>query len=135
MVGSITHCEGYRGAVAARASTVSALGIDAEPVGPLPKGVLSLITSPEERAELAELTSADPSVPWDRVFFSAKEAAYKAWYPATGIWLGFRDATLALSAAGTFEATLRPPVPTPVDPVYRGRWLVGPELVLTAVAR
>ncbi|MFD7262410.1 4'-phosphopantetheinyl transferase [Streptomyces sp. NPDC059874] len=135
VVGSITHCEGYRGAVAAPASSVAALGIDAEPVGPLPKGVLSLIASAEERSHLAALTSADPSLPWDRIFFSAKEAAYKAWYPATGIWLGFRDATLTLSREGTFETTLHPPVPTPVDPVYEGRWLAGPDLVLTAVAR
>ncbi|MFB6615763.1 4'-phosphopantetheinyl transferase [Streptomyces sp. NPDC056367] len=135
VVGSITHCDGYRGAVAARSSSLAALGIDAEPSGPLPKGVLNLITSDEEREHLSDLASADPSVPWDRVFFSAKEAAYKAWYPATGIWLGFRDATLALSPEGTFSTTLRPPVPPPVDPVYEGRWLAGPDLVLTAVAR
>ncbi|MFJ8017138.1 4'-phosphopantetheinyl transferase [Streptomyces sp. NPDC096339] len=135
VVGSITHCDGYRGAVAATASSVAALGIDAEPSGPLPKGVLNLITSEEERAHLAALAGADPSVPWDRVFFSAKEAAYKAWYPATGIWLGFRDATLTLSPEGTFTTTLRPPTPTPVDPVYEGRWLAGPDLVLTAVVR
>lgn len=135
VVGSITHCDGYRGAVAARAAAVEALGIDAEPSGPLPKGVLGLITSPSERAHLSDLTAADPSLPWDRIFFSAKEAAYKAWYPATGIWLGFRDATLALSPEGTFTTTLRPPAPTSVDPVYEGRWLAGPELVLTAVVR
>ncbi|MFD9726316.1 4'-phosphopantetheinyl transferase [Streptomyces sp. NPDC059072] len=135
VVGSITHCDGYRGAVAARSSTLSALGIDAEPAGPLPKGVLNLITSEEERARLGDLTAADPSLPWDRILFSAKEAAYKAWYPATGIWLGFRDATLLLSPDGTFTTTLRPPVPPPVDPVYEGRWLAGPDLVLTAVAR
>ncbi|MFE2168760.1 4'-phosphopantetheinyl transferase [Streptomyces sp. NPDC059447] len=135
VVGSITHCDGYRGAVAARSSSVSALGIDAEPAGPLPKGVLNLITSAEERTHLTALTTADPSLPWDRIFFSAKEAAYKAWYPATGIWLGFRDATLALSPDGTFTTTLHPPTPTPVNPVYEGRWLAGPDLVLTAVAR
>ncbi|OKK14696.1 hypothetical protein AMK16_29465 [Streptomyces sp. CB00455] len=135
VVGSITHCEGYRAAVAAPASAVAALGIDAEPAGPLPRGVLALIASEAERAHLAALAAAAPSVPWDRVFFSAKEAAYKAWYPATGIWLGFRDATLTLSPAGGFTATLHPPLPPPVDPVYEGRWLAGPELVLTAVAR
>ncbi|MFG2991727.1 4'-phosphopantetheinyl transferase [Streptomyces sp. NPDC048257] len=135
VVGSITHCQGYRAAVAAPASAVAALGIDAEPAGPLPRGVLDLITCAEERVHLARLAAADDRVPWERVFFSAKEAAYKAWYPATGIWLGFRDATLALSPAGTFTATLRPPVPAPVDPVYEGRWLAGGGLVLTAVAR
>ncbi|MFJ3514628.1 MULTISPECIES: 4'-phosphopantetheinyl transferase [unclassified Streptomyces] len=135
VVGSITHCEGYRAAVAAPASSVAALGIDAEPAGPLPPGVLGLIACGAERAHLAGLAAADASLPWERIFFSAKEAVYKAWYPATGIWLGFRDASVALSPAGTFTATLRPPVPSPVDPVYEGRWLAGRGLVLTAVTR
>ncbi|MFC9297042.1 4'-phosphopantetheinyl transferase [Streptomyces sp. NPDC057011] len=135
VVGSITHCEGYRAAVAAPASSMAAVGIDAEPAGPLPEGVLNLITSPAERTHLAELEGADPSLPWDRIFFSAKEAAYKAWYPATGIWLGFRDATLTLSPEGTFTTTLHPPIPPPVHPVYEGRWLAGPDLILTAVTR
>ncbi|MCB5178556.1 4'-phosphopantetheinyl transferase family protein [Streptomyces antimicrobicus] len=134
VVGSITHCDGYRAAVAAPADTVAALGIDAEPAGPLPPGVLGLITSEPERAHLRALASADPDTPWERVFFSAKEAVYKAWYPATGTWLGFRDATLALSPAGTFTATLHLPSP-PVDPVYEGRWLATETLVITAVAR
>ncbi|MFF7301086.1 4'-phosphopantetheinyl transferase superfamily protein [Streptomyces sp. NPDC008265] len=137
VVGSITHCEGYRAAVAAPAGVVAALGIDAEPAGPLPRGVLGLIASAGERAALASLAAADGSVPWERIFFSAKEAVYKAWYPATGVWLGFRDAEVVLSPAGTFRAVLRPPVPVPVpvDPVYEGRWLAGGGLVLTAVAR
>ncbi|MFE2288783.1 4'-phosphopantetheinyl transferase [Streptomyces sp. NPDC059443] len=135
VVGSITHCEGYRAAVAAPSSAMTALGIDAEPAGPLPPGVLGLITSAEERDHLAGLASADPSVPWDRLFFSAKEAAYKAWYPATGIWLGFREATLTLSPAGTFTTTLHPSVHPPVDPVYEGRWTTTPSLVLTLVSR
>lgn len=137
VVGSITHCEGYRAAVVSHASRHTALGIDAEPAGPLPKGVLGLITSPSERECLSALAAADGSVPWERVFFSAKEAVYKAWYPATGIWLAFRDATLTLSADGTFTAELRPPqaAPAAVDVVYEGRWLVARSLVLTAVAR
>ncbi|MEU3064046.1 4'-phosphopantetheinyl transferase superfamily protein [Streptomyces subrutilus] len=138
VVGSLTHCDGYRGAVVAEAGAVAALGIDAEPAGPLPRGVLGLITSEAERAELAALAAVDASVPWERVLFSAKEALYKAWYPATGLWLGFRDATVSLSAAGTFTATVCPPAGVPaggVDPVYGGRWLAGSGLVLTAVVR
>ncbi|MDJ0382241.1 4'-phosphopantetheinyl transferase superfamily protein [Streptomyces sp. G-G2] len=136
VVGSITHCEGYRAAVADLSGRTSALGIDAEPAGPLPEGVLGMITSAAERAHLAELTAADPATPWERVFFSAKEAVYKAWYPATGSWLGFRQAALALSPEGTFTCVLQPP-PTaaPVDPRYDGRWLTTPALILTAVHR
>lgn len=137
VVGSITHCDGYRAAVADLRDRTSALGIDAEPAGPLPKGVLGLVTSPAERAHLRELAAAHPGVPWDRLLFSAKEAAYKAWYPATGVWLGFRDAAVALTPEGTFTCTLDVPASPgePVDPVYHGRWSAGPELVLTVVAR
>ncbi|RSS83387.1 4'-phosphopantetheinyl transferase [Streptomyces sp. WAC06614] len=136
VVGSITHCDGYRAAVAAPADRVAALGIDAEPAGPLPDGVLGLITSPQERTHLEALSSAAPQTPWERIFFSAKEAVYKAWYPATGTWLGFRDATLTLSPTGTFRATLHPPhAPDAPDPVYEGRWLATESLVITAVAR
>ncbi len=39
VVGAITHCPGYRAAVAARATDARALGIDAEPDAPLPPGV------------------------------------------------------------------------------------------------
>ncbi|MET9697465.1 4'-phosphopantetheinyl transferase superfamily protein [Streptomyces sp. NPDC006529] len=136
VVGSITHCDGYRGAVADHRARTSALGIDAEPAGPLPTGVLGLITSPAERAHLAALAEADPATPWERLFFSAKEAVYKAWYPATGTWLGFRQATVTLSPAGTFTCVLHPP-PTaaPANPHYEGRWLSTPTLVLTAVHR
>src|ERR1051325_9262065 len=41
VVGAITHCDGYRGVVLAEASAVTSIGIDAEPNGPLPKGVLA----------------------------------------------------------------------------------------------
>ncbi|MFD7029036.1 4'-phosphopantetheinyl transferase [Streptomyces sp. NPDC059917] len=136
VVGSITHCDGYRAAVADHFGRTAALGIDAEPAGPLPPGVLGLITSPAERAHLSDLSAADPTVPWERLFFSAKEAVYKAWYPATHTWLAFRQATLSLSPTGTFTCTIHPPADTPpVDPTYTGRWLTTPTLVVTAVHR
>ena len=36
IVGSITHCDGYRAAAVAHASDVAAIGMDAEPDDPLP---------------------------------------------------------------------------------------------------
>ena len=53
VVGSLTHCEGFRGAVVGRSAEVRSVGIDAEPHGVLPKGVLDAISLPAERAELA----------------------------------------------------------------------------------
>src|SRR5689334_11846907 len=40
IVGSITHCDGYRAAAIGRADAFAAIGIDAEPHETLPGGVL-----------------------------------------------------------------------------------------------
>ncbi|GAA2092504.1 4'-phosphopantetheinyl transferase superfamily protein [Streptomyces albiaxialis] len=93
-LGSLTHCDGYRAAAVARRGDVRALGIDAEPNGPVPRGVLGGITVGGEAERLARLAAARPQVHWDRLLFSAKEAVYKAWFPLTGRWLGFPDAEL-----------------------------------------
>lgn len=107
VVGSITHCRGYRAAAVAPQTLLTSIGIDAEPHGPLPDGVRDAVTVPGEPDMLAELTAADPKISWDRVLFSAKESVYKAWYPLTGRWLGFDDARLSIDpGAGTFSARL-----------------------------
>ncbi|WP_129766298.1 4'-phosphopantetheinyl transferase superfamily protein [Streptomyces sp. L-9-10] len=134
VVGSITHCDGYRAAVAARATDVAALGIDAEPAGPLPRGVLGLIASTTERAALDRLAAERPGVCWDRLLFSAKEAVYKAWFPATERWLGFAEAEVRLTPTGTFTAALTPSSPPPRGATLRfaGRWLARGDLVVTS---
>ncbi len=137
VVGAITHCAGFRAAAVARASDVRTLGIDAETHAPLPEGVLDAVADAGERAVLATLADADPSVRWDRLLFSAKESVYKAWFPLTARWLGFDDAELTPAADGTFVAHLRVPGPE-VDGVvvdhFDGRWTVTDGLVLTVVA-
>lgn len=92
VVGSLAHCDGYRGAVLAYSMQVRSLGIDAEPHGPLPDGVLPAVSIEAERTWLDTQETGGP-VHWDRVLFCAKEATYKAWFPLTGRWLGFEDAT------------------------------------------
>src|SRR5579871_596831 len=84
VVGSMTHCQGYRACALGRAAEFAAIGIDAEPHAPLPDGVLAMVTSDAERAALAELAGAAPETCWDRILFCAKEAVYKAWFPVTG---------------------------------------------------
>ncbi|MER5887874.1 4'-phosphopantetheinyl transferase superfamily protein, partial [Streptomyces sp. NPDC001941] len=130
VVGSITHCDGYRAAAAALERDALAVGIDAEPAGPLPEGVLGLVASDAERAALPTA----PGICWDRLLFSAKEAVYKAWYPGTRRWLGFRDAHLSLYEDGTFAARLLP-VDLPPGAVreFTGRWLVDGGLAVTSV--
>ena len=45
VVGSLTHCAGYRGAVVGRSAAVRSVGIDAEPHDVLPDGVLDAISA------------------------------------------------------------------------------------------
>jgi 4'-phosphopantetheinyl transferase EntD len=135
VVGSITHCSGYRAAVAARTATAAAIGIDALPAGPLPRGVLPRVASLAEREHVAELGQHAPGVSWERLLFSAKEALYKALYPLTRAELGFSDASV------TFDSETFTAVVTIADPIHRGarvaslggRWLARDDLLVTAV--
>ncbi|WP_093585004.1 4'-phosphopantetheinyl transferase family protein [Geodermatophilus amargosae] len=137
VVGSITHCDGYRAAVAARAAEVPVLGVDAEPALPLPPGVLEMVARREEQIQLARLTEADPSICWDRLLFCTKEAVYKAWFPVTQSWLGFEDTRLIIGRDGTFRATILGAAPW-LDTVgvagFSGRWLVRDGLMITAAS-
>jgi 4'-phosphopantetheinyl transferase EntD len=138
IVGSITHCDGFRASAVAHAEQVLTVGIDAEPNGPLPPSVLPRIALAEEQLSLRALATVQPQVHWDRLLFSAKEAVYKAWYPLTGSWLGFTDALLAFDpSGGTFFARLLVPGPVLGGRRLRGfagRWLVRRGLVVSAIA-
>lgn len=118
VVGSITHCPGLRSCAVARAADVRALGIDAEPDRPLPRGVLATVARPTERARLA------PGL--DRVLFSAKESVYKAWFALTGEALTFGDAELEIRE-DVFTARLRD------GACLDGRWARRDGLLATAV--
>ncbi|MDB5065285.1 MAG: 4-phosphopantetheinyl transferase [Chloroflexi bacterium] len=135
VVGSITHCDGYRAAAVARRAVVVAIGIDAEPHQPLPEEVPGLVLVPEERAWIERLGRSRPETCWDRLVFSAKESVFKAWYPAAQRWLGFEDAEISVDApSAVFRARLRVPAPQPLPEALTGRWLIRDGLVLTAVA-
>ncbi|MFE7777928.1 4'-phosphopantetheinyl transferase [Streptomyces sp. NPDC057445] len=136
-VGSLTHCEGYRGVVMAPAAHWRALGIDAEPHTPLPPGVAEAVTSPAERERLRELARGHPGTHWDRLLFSAKEAVFKAWSPLTHREPSFTDAVLEPDPARrTFTARLQLTGPlhdgSPLT-AFTGRWTVRDGLILTAV--
>ncbi len=138
VVGSITHCEGYRGCAVGRSEEILTIGIDAEPNAPLPPGLLGDIALPQERPALLRLREDFPEMNWDRLLFSAKESVYKAWFPLTGRWLGFEDAQLELDAsAGTFEARLlvaATTLPTGSLLGFAGRWMARGGVLLTAIA-
>ncbi|WP_394427661.1 4'-phosphopantetheinyl transferase family protein [Streptomyces sp. SGAir0957] len=131
VLGSLTHCTGYRAAVVAPAADLRLLGIDAEPDAPLPRGVLESITLPSELRLVRHLLVRRPQVRWDRALFSMKEAVYKSWYPYTGHRLDFLDAELDFDAdSPVFTARLR----VPAAPRLEGRWLADKGLLVTAIA-
>ena len=134
VVGSITHCHGYRACAAARASDIASVGIDADVHAGLPDGILEAISSPRERRRLAACARG---VWMDRVLFSAKEAVYKAWFPLTGRSLGFEDVDMTLEPdEAAFRARLLvagPVVNGERLTHLRGKWQVDGGVVLTAV--
>jgi 4'-phosphopantetheinyl transferase EntD len=136
VVGSITHCPGYRAAAVARRARLASVGIDAEVAEALPEGVLDKVTLPEERSWMRVLSGT--GVAWDRVVFSAKESVYKAWFPLARRWLGFEDAVVTVDLfARTFEARLLVDGPeVGGEPLSHlaGRFRVGDGLILTSVA-
>ncbi|MGY4642220.1 4'-phosphopantetheinyl transferase family protein [Cellulomonas sp. URHB0016] len=127
VVGSMTHCNGYRAAAVAHAHAWWGVGIDAEVLAPLPDGVGPLVMSAAERAALDDV---DPALCPDRVLFSAKESVYKVWYPVVRAWLGFEDVDVRLGD-GTFVARVEPDG-LGTDELH-GRWAVRDGFVVTAV--
>ncbi|MET3805455.1 4'-phosphopantetheinyl transferase EntD [Nakamurella sp. UYEF19] len=138
VIGSMTHCDGYRAAAVALSSQAAGVGIDAEPAAPLPSGVLEAIALPAERRRLEVLAVRHPQVPWDRMLFSAKESVFKVWYPIVGTELGFEEAHITLMPeSGTFTARLlvgSPLVASRGLDLLAGRWICRQGLVVTAIA-
>jgi 4'-phosphopantetheinyl transferase EntD len=101
--------------------------------------VLDLISLEKERAELAELATGWPGIPWARLLFSAKECVYKCWAPLTGTFLDFDGAHVRFDPPTTsFVARLLVPdaemVAGPEGELH-GRFAVRDGLVVTAIAR
>ncbi len=138
VVGSITHCAGYRACAVAPASELLTIGVDAEVDDPLPDGVVGDVALPEEQRWLQEAAAIDPALSWDRLLFSIKESIYKAWFPLTRSWLGFEDASVAIDpVGGAFEAHLLVPGPTlhgrKLDG-FSGSWIAADGLLFSAIA-
>ncbi|GIE93935.1 4'-phosphopantetheinyl transferase family protein [Paractinoplanes rishiriensis] len=136
VVGSITHCTGYRAAVVAADGRAWSVGVDAENNEPIPEGVLGAVAGGTERAAVADLLARDPKVCWDRLLFSAKESVYKVCFPLIRRFMEFDAAVVTLDPGGTFAARLTVPGPV-LDGIevteLSGRWTAGRGLLLTAI--
>ncbi|WP_330185747.1 4'-phosphopantetheinyl transferase Npt [Nocardia sp. NBC_01503] len=144
IVGSLTHCDGYKAAVLGHKLRFRSIGIDAEPHAALPDGVLDSVSLAPERQWLTTVLPGT-ALHLDRLLFCAKEATYKTWRPLTGRWLGFEDAHITFTVdeesagtgAGTFHTELLIPGHTTDGGAaltsFDGRWLISDGLILTAI--
>lgn len=138
VVGSITHCSGYRACALGHAADLLTIGVDAEVDEPLPGGILPDVALPGERRSVHGLALIEPEINWDRLLFGIKESLYKAWFPLTGRWLGFEDASVEIDRRHhTFFARLLVPGPRVGEREltgFSGRWLAANGLLLAAIA-
>ena len=135
LVGSMTHCAGYRAAGVARYHDLCGVGIDAGPRAAVPDAVLDLMVRNEERVRLSALAGARPDLHWDRILFCVKEAVDKAWFPLTRRWLDFADVAVRTHLDGSFWARVRVPGVSAAGADldrFNGRWVVDRGLVVAA---
>jgi 4'-phosphopantetheinyl transferase EntD len=137
LIGSMTHCAGYRAAVVARCHDLCGVGIDAEPHAAEPDAVLDLIVRDVERARLTAWAGARADLHWDRILFCVKEAVFKAWFPMTKRWLDFADVSVTAHLDGRFRARVHVPVARAAGVElerFNGRWVVDRGLVVAATS-
>jgi 4'-phosphopantetheinyl transferase EntD len=134
-VGSITHCQGFCAVAVARTLPASGcpailgLGLDSELAASLSEELTGVVCSAKECTWLAS-RQGDP-LPWDRLFFCAKESAYKCLFPTTHRFLEFRDMGVRFDAGrGSFDVTLPSRYGSPSH--LSGRYLLRDGLVLSA---
>ncbi|MET0045403.1 MAG: 4'-phosphopantetheinyl transferase superfamily protein, partial [Candidatus Thiodiazotropha sp. 6PLUC3] len=90
-LGSISHCRDACVAVCAKSEDMFGLGVDVEPLEPLPKGVDQYIHTAED-----SLTMKSVEILPERLIFSAKESIYKCYHPMLGQHLGFQSVSLEI---------------------------------------
>jgi 4'-phosphopantetheinyl transferase EntD len=102
-IGGISHSGGLCVALAGLKRHFIGIGVDIEVIGRPRLDLAPLFCRPEELAQVEAEGTPDAAI----LRFSAKEAFYKAYFPATRHFLDFQDLRVDLDlAAGRFEAQL-----------------------------
>jgi 4'-phosphopantetheinyl transferase EntD len=92
--------------VVAKRGRILSLGLDVERAGPLGDELLARICTPRER-ERARALAPPEGIDWAKLVFSAKESAYKCYFPLARTLLGFQDMEIEFSTdAASFSARL-----------------------------
>jgi 4'-phosphopantetheinyl transferase EntD len=132
VVGSISHCNGYCGAVVARARDVTTIGFDVEIRRSVPREIWPDIASAEELGALAaqQRLAMDDAI---TLLFSAKESYFKAEHPIYDQMLDFGDVACTLLDEARFR--IRPLTTlAPVPPAAVGHFWFDAERVYTGIA-
>jgi len=133
IVGSISHCRGYCGAVVAWARDVAALGFDAEVRRRVAPALWADIASEHELQALSQHPTYDLA-DLATLLFSAKEAYYKAHHQRHGSQLDFADVDFALVSDDTFRIEHRAIDPVaPWPSACAGRFRFDPTHVFAVV--
>jgi 4'-phosphopantetheinyl transferase EntD len=129
-VGSIAHCRDLCVAVCARSNEVLGLGIDVEPLEPLPKGVGRYIHTEAEAAFITDHPDSHP----ERLIFSAKESLYKCYYPLVQRFFGFQSVAMTFDLERrrfSFTPTEQSEIQFPAGR-FEGRYAVSQHHLATA---
>ena len=122
VLGSITHTKFYAAALVAETRNVGGLGVDAERVGGVTPDLWPRLFGSAECDQLMALDAGQQQV-FATLFFSAKEAVYKA--SGTKSALAFREIHITPQQGG-FTAVRS-------GEILRGRYVLQDDLMLTAV--
>ncbi len=96
VVGSLSHCDGAAAALVTKEPSILAIGIDLERLSDRRSDISAHIAGTDE---LAWINSAAERAQSTLLLFSAKESFYKATYPITGKYLGFKDVRIVPDAS------------------------------------
>ncbi len=133
IVGSITHCNGFCGAVAVDESVCLGVGIDAERTGALNADEQDVFCTPIEREWLEQL-EPDGRARAATLLFSAKEAFLKAQAPLTRRVPDFREIEIEVGR-GVFRVRPNARHVREVNPnlLVHGRYKWKQDLVFCAI--
>ena len=139
IAGSITHTDGFCGAVVCTHRTYRGLGIDVECAGRVTKDLESKICVEEERQWL-DREAEDRRALMATLVFSAKEAFFKCQFALTSQWIDFSMVTITVAdpGASSGEFVLRPnqelEVFGSVTPPLVGRFVASDDHMMTGIA-